>query len=105
MFQELQTRQLLNLLHQSSAASVFRGRPDDTDDAKPPAGSAEDETGQRLLLSLRTPSTSFEENKPGRAPPLSPEGPPKIQNAHQQRGDQPLIFEVRRRMSITALDL
>jgi hypothetical protein len=56
------------------------------------------------LLSLRTPSTSFEENKPGRAPPLSPEGPPKIQNAHQQRGDQPLLFEVRRRMSVTALD-
>eukprot|EP00544_Gedaniella_sp_CCMP2646_P015382 CAMPEP_0202502608 /NCGR_PEP_ID=MMETSP1361-20130828/39449_1 /ASSEMBLY_ACC=CAM_ASM_000849 /TAXON_ID=210615 /ORGANISM="Staurosira complex sp., Strain CCMP2646" /LENGTH=1134 /DNA_ID=CAMNT_0049135657 /DNA_START=78 /DNA_END=3482 /DNA_ORIENTATION=+ len=81
---------------QSSASSVFRGRPDDADDAKPPAASAEDETGQRLLLSLRTPSTSFEETKPGRAPPLSPEGPPKIQNAHQQRGDQPLLFEPQR---------
>ena len=88
---------------QSSASSVFRGRPDDASDAKPPAASAEDETPQRLLLSLRTPSTSFEENRTARAPPLSPEGPPRIQNAHQQRGDQPLLFEVRRRMFIAAI--
>jgi hypothetical protein len=48
-----------------------------------------------LLLSLRTPSASFEENKSSaNGPPPSPEEPPKIQHAHQQRGDQPLMFEV-----------
>jgi hypothetical protein len=82
---------------QSSASSVFRGRPDNVDAVKPPAATAEDESPQRLLLSLRTPSTSFEENKPAKASPLSPEGPPKIYNAHQQRGDQPLLFEVSQR--------
>lgn len=80
---------------QGSAASVFRGRPDDAEAPKPPTGNAEDETPQRLLLSLRTPTTSFEENKSSsKGPPLSPEEPPKIQHAHQQRGDQPLMFEV-----------
>ena len=80
---------------QSSAASVFRGRPGDAETRNASTENIEDETPQRLLLSLRTPTTSFEENKSSsRAGPLSPEGPPKIHNAHQQRGDQPLIFEV-----------
>jgi len=81
---------------QSNAAAVFRGRPDDAEAAKPPAENLDDETPLRLLRSLRTPTTSFDENRSARAPPLSPEEPPKIQHAHQQRGDQPLIFEVNR---------
>jgi hypothetical protein len=44
------------------------------------------------LLSLRTPSTSFEEQNKKSAPPLSPEEPPKIQLL---RSDQPLVFDVR----------
>lgn len=81
-----------------TAASVFRGRPEETEASKPPAGGNDEEEG-RLLLSLKTPTTSFEENKAPKDPPLSPAEPPKIQHAHQQRGDQPLIFEVSKRLA------
>jgi hypothetical protein len=84
-------------------ASVFRGRPGDELPSR--AGEREDNT-QKILMSLRTPTTSFEEQrgqahgrKPsldGRgAPPLSPEEPPQIQHAlHKHQMDPALFFEV-----------
>lgn len=65
----------------ASAASVFRGRSD----AAPPA-LAEDEPS-KILLSLRTPSTSFEEKKEadGTTLNLSPDDPPKILSSTQQQ--------------------
>ena len=94
---------------QGTAASVFRGRTDKMPTQDVPV-QPEDNTPQRILLSLRTPTTSFEESKPpstkrtqkkkGRpGPPLSPEEPPKIQHAHHQNNaDQPLFFEVSERI-------
>lgn len=89
--------QSLRFTPQGSAASVFRGRPDEVVAGGAPAG--DDDTPQRILLSFRTPTTSFEEQNKKSAPPLSPEEPPKIQHAHHQlsSSDQPLIFEVRKR--------
>ena len=65
----------------ASAASVFRGR---SSDAPPPL--AEDEPS-KILMSLRTPSTSFEEKKEsdGTSLQLSPDDPPKILSSTQQQ--------------------
>ena len=75
-----------------SAASVFRGRPND--DGR--AGPQEEDSPQKILLSLRTPTMSFEE-KPEKGDKtsgltLSPDDPPQIQNSHQQRPAD--VFEV-----------
>lgn len=75
---------------QGSAASVFRGRPNEGSSGGAPG--REEDTPQEILLSLRTPSTSFEEQNKKSAPPLSPEEPPKIQLL---RSDPPLVFDVR----------
>jgi len=83
----------------STLASVFRGRPgSDSDRAAPPG--VDEDSPQKILLSLRTPTSSFEEKttdsqgKKSSGAPLSPDGPPRIQNSHQQRpADQ--LFEVR----------
>lgn len=85
-------------------ASVFRGRPGDN--LKSRSEEREDDTPQKILLSLRTPSASFEEQqgpsktrKPSldgqAAPPLSPEEPPQIQHSHHKNQMDPsLFFEV-----------
>jgi hypothetical protein len=82
-------------------ASVFRGRPGN-DASVGPDAPVEQENPQNILLSLRTPTTSFEEQqhsrsrKEGVAPPLSPEEPPQIQHSHHQhKMDQSLFFDVR----------
>ena len=74
----------------ASAASVFRGRSD----AAAPS-MAEDESS-KILLSLRTPSTSFEEKKEsdGTSLNLSPDDPPKILSSTQQQMAVEM-FEVR----------
>jgi hypothetical protein len=59
--------------------------------------SIDDNTPQKILLSLRTPTTSFEDQNKKSAPPLSPEEPPKIQHAHHQLGAVQPLFEVRKR--------
>lgn len=79
----------------STLSSVFRGRPgDDTGRAAPQDDDVD--SPQKILLSLRTPTTSFEEKadkgKKGSGPPLSPDDPPQIQNSHP--ADQ--LFEVRK---------
>jgi hypothetical protein len=56
----------------------------------------DDPTPQKLLMSLRTPSTSFEEKKEsdGASLVLSPDDPPKIlSSTQQQRAVE--MFEVR----------
>lgn len=80
---------------QGNAATVFRGRPDEVAAAGAP--SIDDNTPQKILLSLRTPTTSFEDQNKKSAPPLSPEDPPKIQHAHHQLGAVQPLFEVRKR--------
>jgi hypothetical protein len=111
-----------------SAASVFRGRPDKATPRKSEnEGSQDDESPQKILLSLRTPSTSFEEKSPeekatngntrnskeknssrkspsGSQDPikhsLSPEEPPQIQHSHQKSSSESnanLFFDVSRR--------
>lgn len=86
---------------QGSAASVFRGRPDEVAAGGAPV--RDDDDPPRILLSFRSPTTSFEEQNKKSAPPLSPEEPPKIHHAHHQlRSDQPLIFEVRKRTEAKA---
>lgn len=88
-------------------ASVFRGRPDDGGQGR----RSVDDSPQKILLSLRTPTTSFDErdssvkhkgdassrkNSSSQvAPPLSPEEPPQIHHAHNQHQmDHNLFFEV-----------
>ena len=74
----------------ASAASVFRGR---SSDAPPPLA---DDEPSKILMSLRTPSTSFEEKKEsdGTSLQLSPDDPPKIlSSTQQQRAVE--MFEVR----------
>ena len=84
-------------------ASVFRGRPGE--DMTGRSGAPEDHGPQKILLSLRTPDASFEEQQ-GQSkirklggqggPPLSPEEPPQIQHSHHQHQvDQALFFDVR----------
>ena len=80
-----------------SAASVFRGRPD-TDPRSTSAADDDDDSPQKILLSLRTPTTSFEDKgvdktkKGGLS--LSPTDPPQIQNSHQSRQSSDALFEV-----------
>lgn len=89
-----------------SAASVFRGRPGA--DLGPPRGNPEESSPQKILMALRTPSTSFEEKPPGpkqgirrnaneneATSALSPQAPPQIQHSHNQSAtDASLFFEV-----------
>jgi hypothetical protein len=68
------------------------------------SGAPEDDSPQKILLSLRTPDASFEEQQgPSKSrklggqggPPLSPEEPPQIQHSHHQHQmDQALFFDV-----------
>lgn len=83
-------------------ASVFRGRPsneaahkDDNDDPLP----VDEDNPQKILLSLRTPSTSFDEKQPAKQKkddanelPPSPDEPPQIQHAHRKNNSD--IFDV-----------
>jgi hypothetical protein len=81
----------------STLASVFRGRPG-SDSAAAPKEEDED-SPQKILLSLRTPTTSFDDKSVGdrgkktSGLPLSPDDPPRIQNSHHQRPTDQL-FEV-----------
>jgi hypothetical protein len=80
----------------STLASVFRGRPG-SDSAAAPKEEDED-SPQKILLSLRTPTTSFDDRSDERGKktsglPLSPDDPPRIQNSHHQRPTDQL-FEV-----------
>lgn len=73
---------------QRGAASVFRGRPDG--DVTSSNNKSEDESPQKILLSLRTPTSSFDETKPSKNKglSLSPEDPPVLQNSHHSKDDQ-----------------
>ena len=88
-------------------ASVFRGRPDGDGHGR----QHEEDSPQKILLSLRTPTTSFDEREiptkqkgiPSKtthvsskgAPPMSPEEPPQIHNSHNQpHMDHNIFFEV-----------
>jgi hypothetical protein len=73
-----------------SAASVFRGRPEENV-SKGPA--PEDDSAQKILLSLRTPTMSFEDNggdkgKKVSGLALSPDASPNQQRPIEQ------LFEV-----------
>jgi len=84
-------------------SSVFRGRPDEGHGQR----SSLVDSPQKILLSLRTPTTSYDErdapmkqrsdvgNKGSRgATPLSPEEPPQIHHAHNQHQmDHNIFFE------------
>ncbi len=83
-------------------ASVFRGRPGDM---APRGDDVDDDSPQKILLSLRTPTASFEENPQAAKSlkstgettlPLSPEEPPQIHHSHHSSSDQNLLFEVRK---------
>jgi hypothetical protein len=82
----------------STLASVFRGRPG-SDSATAAPKEEDDDSPQKILLSLRTPTTSFddtrsvERGKKTSGLPLSPDDPPRIQNSHHQRPTDQL-FEV-----------
>ena len=89
-----------------SAASVFRGRPEGeparSSSQQPDVG--DEDSPQKILLSLRTPTTSFEEKdklKKTTGLSLSPTDPPQIQNSHQNR-QQDALFEVRSRAQASA---
>lgn len=78
----------------ASAASVFRGRTnaENTVSEHPGADIPDEETPQKILLSLKTPSTSFEEKKSEETkrpalsgPPMSPKDPPQLHSTAQQR--------------------
>ena len=70
-------------------ASVFRGRPSTGEEPEDPV--AEEDTPQKILLSLRTPTTSFDEKQPAKNGknaadlPTSPDEPPQIQHTHNQK--------------------
>lgn len=78
-----------------SAASVFRGRPEDRE----MSANDDESSPQKILLSLRTPTMSFDDsgadkekkNAPNSGQSLSPDGPPNIQNSSQQRPDQEAV--------------
>ena len=93
-----------------SAASVFRGRPEAAEGGAAVVGNSsmaaaaaaaaaaddddDDDSPQKILLSLRTPTTSFEDNKNKKMSPpdsLSPTVPPGAQRSPEQ------LFEVRTR--------
>jgi hypothetical protein len=83
----------------SGTNSIFRGRPG-SDAHKPPPPGQDGDSPEKVLMSLRTPSNSFEEKSSKDATkangdPLSPEAPPKIQHSHQRAPDSTLFFEVR----------
>ncbi|CAB9502028.1 expressed unknown protein [Seminavis robusta] len=74
-------------------ASVFRGRPgsDGPPSRREDRAPTEEDSPQKILLSLRTPSTSFEEKQPSSKTrkenpdlPPSPDEPPQIQHSHHQ---------------------
>ncbi len=79
----------------SQSDSIFRGRPNS--DARLP----EEDNAQKVLMSLRTPSNSFEDKTTkdvGKfaVDSLSPEAPPQIQHSHYQNASESnLFFEVR----------
>jgi hypothetical protein len=83
-------------------ASVFRGRPGDGPpssrrDDRGGAPAAEEDGPQKVLLSLRTPTTSFDEKQPAKNRkdadlPPSPDEPPQIQHSHHQHPSD--FFEV-----------
>jgi hypothetical protein len=80
----------------STLASVFRGRPGSDSDRAAAPKEEDDDSPQKILLSLRTPTTSFEDTGRGKKTsglPLSPDDPPRIQNSHHQRPTDQL-FEV-----------
>lgn len=87
----------------NSAASVFRGRPGGELKSAAAPGGDDDNSPQKILLSLRTPTTSFEDKAPDRPTnsggtlPLSPDEPPQIQNSTQQQRASDPMFEVRRK--------
>ena len=80
----------------ASAASVFRGRSgSEATSPKPPNDSKKESSEeQKGLLSLKTPTSSFEEKKTDdtKAAPLSPKGPPQLHSTSQQRAVD--MFEV-----------
>lgn len=72
----------------ASTASVFRGRGNA--ESAPPdekERGGEDNVQKNLLLSLKTPTTSFDEKKGGDAKraPMSPKDPPQLHSTTQQR--------------------
>lgn len=77
--------------HRASAASVFRGRPGD--DEGPLGRPHDDDTPQKILLSLRTPTSSFEEKPRKASTSLSPEDPPDVRASSTDRKVD-CIFEV-----------
>ncbi|KAL3936269.1 MAG: hypothetical protein SGBAC_008377 [Bacillariaceae sp.] len=89
--------------NRGSAASVFRGRPGGELNAA--RGNPEESSPQKVLMSIRTPSNSFEEKVPtpsadnrskDKEPTseLSPQNPPRIQHSHHPSGtDSSLFFE------------
>lgn len=86
----------------SSSGSIFRGRPG-AEVVRKPHVNKEEDNSQKILMALRTPSTSFEEKpKEGTATkrngdPLSPEAPPQIHHSHHQSStDSNLFFEPQR---------
>lgn len=71
----------------SDRRTVFRDRPGESGPAS--AADADENSPQKILLSLRTPTSSFEErdtsakykSKSSTKPPMSPLDPPKIKNS------------------------
>lgn len=77
-----------------SAASVFRGRPKSPPTAGGPTAPPDDESPQKILMSLRTPTSSFDGGeKSKKALSLSPDDPPELRNANQ-RGSADPLFDV-----------
>jgi hypothetical protein len=84
--------------HRSTLSSVFRGRPGSDGDHAAAPKEDEDDSPQKILLSLRTPTTSFEDTGRGKKTsglPLSPDDPPRIQNSHHQRPTDQLFEQQR----------
>ena len=88
-------------------ASVFRGRPSIGESASNAArgdeARNEDDNPQKILLSLRTPTTSFDEKQPANKNgkmsadlPPSPDEPPQIQLTHNQKD----FFDVRKTIQL-----
>jgi len=92
-----------------TASSVFRGRPNGDTNTSGATEADDDNSPQRILLSLRTPTTSFEERdttggerkeqQPSQAntsdsgnSALSPVEPPQIQHSHHQHKMSPNLF-------------
>ena len=85
---------------ESQSESIFRGRP--RSDAPNPPTMGE-EVNAQVLMSLRTPSSSFEEKTSKRLKregTFSPEAPPQIQHSHHQSDS---LFDVSFGWSATSL--